>query len=190
MLKLVEPETAGDPMSKSKWLRSSLDKLSVQLKELGHQASAPTVGRLLVKNDYALRVHVKKKETSSQHPDRDQQFRYIEEQKQAFLKQGWPVISVDTKKKELIGAFKQSGQRWSQRPIEVNVHDFPSDAVGRAVPYGIYDLQQNKGAVYVGESADTPEFAVRVIAQWYAEHSPRGLSTGTALVAPGRCRGQ
>jgi hypothetical protein len=170
LLELVEPETAGDPMSERKWVRSSLDKLSGQLKERGHQASAPTVGRLLRKHDYALRVNVKKKEAGSQHPDRDAQFLHIEEQKQFFLAQGWPVMSVDTKKKELIGEFKQAGQSWSRQPIEVNTHDFLSEAVGRAVPYGIYDLRLNKGAVYVGASADTPEFAVRVIAQWYADY--------------------
>src|SRR5438128_1789420 len=111
-------------MSERKWVRSSLDKLSGQLKERGHQVSAPTVGRLLAKHDYALRVNVKKKEVGSQHPDRDAQFLHIEEQKKFFLAQGWPVISVDTKKKELIGEFKQPGRSWSQRPVEVNVHDF------------------------------------------------------------------
>ncbi len=169
-------------MSERKWVRSSLGKLSGQLKERGHQASAPTVGRLLAKHDYALRVNVKQKEAGAQHPDRDAQFRHIEEQKQFFRAQGWPVISVDTKKKELIGEFKQAGQSWARQPIEVNVHDFRSTAVGRAVPYGIYDLQQNKGAVYVGESADTPEFAVRAIAQWYADDGRRDYPQAAHLL--------
>jgi hypothetical protein len=172
LLEIVTPETAGDPMGSRKWLRSSLRKLSQRLAHMGHAASAPTVSRLLKKHDYAPRVNAKEKEAGSQPPDRDMQFQYIEAQKQAFAAAGCPIISVDTKKKELIGDFKNAGQVWCQHPIEVNVHDFPGDALGRAVPYGIYDLQRNHGAVYVGASGDTPEFAVRAITQWW-EHIGR-----------------
>jgi Rhodopirellula transposase DDE domain len=182
LLELVAPETAGDPMGARKWVRSSLRKLSQRLAHLGHAASAPTVGRLLKAHDYALRVNAKEKEAGSQHPERDAQFQYIEAQKAAFTAAGCPIISVDTKKKELIGDFKNAGQIWCQHPIEVNVHDFPGDALGRAVPYGIYDLQHNEGAVYVGMSADTPEFAVTAIGQWWQDHGRVVYPRGTALL--------
>ena len=168
-MELVEPETAGEPESERKWIRSSLQTLSHRLKEDGHGVSAPTVSRLLKKHDYALHVNAKEKEAGSQDPERDTQFEYIKQQKERFLAAGWPVISIDTKKKELIGNFKNAGCSWSQAPIEVNVHDFLSEAEGRAVPYGIYDLARNEGALYVGSSADTPEFAVRCVAQWWQD---------------------
>jgi Rhodopirellula transposase DDE domain len=169
LLAMVTPETAGDPMRPRKWVRSSLRQLRQRLADVGHAVSAPTVSRLLQQHDYALRVNAKEKEAGSQHPDRDMQFQYIEAQKQAFAGAGQPIISVDTKKKELIGDFKNAGQVWCQQSIEVNVHDFPSDALARAVPYGIYDPRRNHGAVYVGTSADTPEFAVTAIAQWWEQ---------------------
>ena len=167
LLQLVTPETAGDPMGKRKWVRSSLRKLSQRLAHAGHTVSAPTVSRLLQKHDYALRVNAKEKEARAHHPDRDTQFRYIEAQEQAFAAAGGPIISVDTKKKELIGDFKNAGQAWCQQPEEVNVHDFLTDALGRAAPYGIFDLQRHEGAVYVGASADTSEFAVTAMAHWW-----------------------
>lgn len=164
----VEPETAGDPQSDQKWVRSSLRTLSRALQEQGHAASPPTVGRLLQKLDYALRVNVKR-EAGKDHPDRNEQFEYLQQQKEAFLASGQPVISVDTKKKELIGNFRNEGRAWCQEAEGVNVHDFPHDALGRAVPYGIYDLGRNRGRLYVGESADTPQFAVEAIACWWQE---------------------
>lgn len=176
------PETAGDPMSTRKWVRSSLRKLSQGLAHLGHAASAPTVSRLLKKHDYALRVNAKEKEAGSHHPDRDTQFQYIEAQKQAFAAVGAPIISVDTKKKELIGNFKNAGQAWCQRSEEVNAHDFLTDALGRAAPYGIYDLQRNAGAVYVGASADTPEFAVTAIARWWEDIGCRAYPQAPQLL--------
>lgn len=179
---MVEPETAGSPMTKRKWVRSSLRKLSQQLGELGHVASAPTLSRLLAKHDYALHVNAKEKEAGSQHPDRDAQFQFIEQQKKTFLSQGQPVISVDTKKKELIGDFKNAGRVWCKEPIEVNVHDFLTAAVGRGAPYGIYDPTRNEGAVYVGRSADTPEFAVSAIAQWWTEHGREHYRDATRLL--------
>jgi hypothetical protein len=163
---LVEPETAGDPQSAQKWVRSSLRELSRRLGEAGHGASPPTVGRLLRERDYSPRAN-SKQEAGQDHPDRGEQFRYLEAQKQAFLAAGKPVISVDTKKKELVGNFANAGQAWRQGPERVNAHDFRQDALGRAAPYGIYDLQRNCGAVYVGESADTPRFAVDAIVAWW-----------------------
>jgi Rhodopirellula transposase DDE domain len=170
---LVEPETAGDPMSDQKWVRSSLRQLSTRLADAGHSVSPPTVGRLLADLDYALHVNAKKVEARSDHADRDAQFNYIAAQRQAFLNAHLPIISVDTKKKELIGNFKNAGAAWGQEAEAVNAHDFPHDAEGRAVPYGIYDLTHNHGTVYVGSSGDTAQFAVDVIARWWIERGRR-----------------
>jgi hypothetical protein len=133
---------------------------------LDERVSHTTVGRLLHEMKYALKVNVKRL-TGAPHPEREPQFAYIEQQKQAFLQAGLPVISVDTKKKELIGNFRNPGQRWCQIADTVNEHDFAQDALGKAVPYGIYDLAHNRGYVYVGQSADTPQFAVEMIAEWW-----------------------
>ena len=129
---------------------------------------------------YSLKVNVKKK--GEDHPDRNKQFEHIEAQVQAFRAAEWPIISVDTKKKELIGDFKNDGQAWCQEPEYVNAHDFRSDAVGRAVPYGIYDVTHNCGYVYVGDSADTPQFAVdAVVACWQNEVS-KAFPPGSPLL--------
>jgi len=165
--KVVEPETAGDPMSDQKWVRSSLRHVSARLDDAGHSASPPTVARLLDKLGYALHVNAKKLEARADRPDRQAQFEHITEQKAAFAEAGQPIISVDTKKKELIGNFKNGGATWRREAAAVNVHDFLQDALGRAVPYGIYEPLRNQGAVYVGQSADTPQFAVDVIARWW-----------------------
>jgi Rhodopirellula transposase DDE domain len=123
------------------------------------------VRRLLKAENYSLKAN--RKERSESGLERDRQFRYIERVKQLFIRAGHPVISVDTKKKELIGDFKNPGRSWNRQPEEVNVHDFPSDGIVRATPYGIYDVVQNLGYVYVGISADTPEFAVDAICRWW-----------------------
>lgn len=162
----MEGETGGDPMGDQKWVRSSLRRLSAELESQGHQASRMTVRRMLKKLKYSLKANVKRL-TGPPHPDRDRQFEYIAAQKQAYLEAGLPVISVDTKKKELIGDFRNTGRSWCRRAEEVNVHDFRQDALGRAVPYGIYDLNHNRGYLYVGNSADTPQFAVGAIATWW-----------------------
>jgi hypothetical protein len=177
----VEPETAGDPQSEHKWVRSSLRQLSRDLGATGHAISPPTVGRLLKERHYSLKANVKK-EAGQDHPDRDKQFRYLEEQKQAFLAAGQPVISVDTKKKELIGNFANAGQAWCREAEAVNVHDFRQDALGRGVPYGIYDPRFNRGSVYVGASADTPRFAVDAIAAWWREEGQAAYPDATQLL--------
>jgi hypothetical protein len=164
---LVTPETAGDPMTTQKWVRSSLRTLSTKLEAAGHAISPPTVGRLLRKLDYSLHVNSKKIEASSNHPDRNQQFDYIGVQRARFTAAGLPIISVDTKHKPLVGDFRNAGQTWSVEPIAVNVHDYPHDAVGRAVPYGVYDVTTNRGFVYLGTSGDTSAFAVDAIATWW-----------------------
>lgn len=150
-------------MSGRKWRRSSFRALS---QALGGKISHTTVGRVLKDLDYSLKANVKRL-TGEPHPDRDTQFAYIEQQKQAFREAGLPIISVDTKKKELIGPFKNPGRRWCQTPEAVNAHDFEQDALGKAVPYGVYDMTNNRGYVYVGCSADTPQFAVEQITAWW-----------------------
>jgi len=179
--KIVAPETAGDPMSEQKWVRSSLRHVSEELKEAGHAACPTTVGRVLKQLKYSLKANVKRL-AGSQHPDRDTQFEYIESQKQGFLSNGWPIISVDAKKKELIGNFKNAGRSWCQTAEVVNDHDFESDAIGKATPYGIYEVNHNQGYVYVGQSADTAEFAVDVITQWWEAFGSRDYPAAPRLL--------
>lgn len=169
-------------MSEQKWVRSSLRHLSKCLQDVGHPASPPTVGRLLRKLGYSLRVNAKKREASAAHPDREQQFEIIADQRQVFQAAGSPIISVDTKKKELIGNFKNAGRAWGQEAEAVNVHDFPHDALLRAVPYGIYDVGNNRGAVYVGASADTPAFAVAALARWWEDEGQQRFPHATQLL--------
>lgn len=153
-------------MSDKKWIRSSLRQLTKSLRELGYRIGYVTVGRLLAELDYSLQSN-RKQFSGSPHPDRDRQFQYIQRVTKLFLEAGHPVISVDSKKKELIGNFKNPGRTWCRQPDEVNVHDFRQDALGRAVPYGIYDLKHNLGYMAVGVSADTPEFAVDGVVWWW-----------------------
>ena len=156
---MVEPETAGNPMNGAKWVRSSLRHLSEQMNAKGYPACPKTIGRLLKALDYSLKANAKRA-SGSQHPDRNTQFEYIEAQRQLFMSNNWPIVSVDAKKKEPIGNFKNVGQTWCLEAEVVNDHDFASQALGKAVPYGIYDVNHNRGYVYVGQSADTAEFAV------------------------------
>jgi len=146
-------------MSDKKWLNCRLADIEERLDEKNHRVSQPVISRLLRKHHYSLRANVKER-SRKQDPDRDRQFRYIRKQQAKHQSAEHPTLSVDTKKKELVGNFKNSGQIWCQMSEVVDAHDFPSDAVGRAVPYGIYDRQRNQGLVYVGQSADTPTFAV------------------------------
>ena len=153
-------------MSAKKWVRSTLRQLSESLDKLGFHVGHVTVGRMLKDLGYSLKSN-RKESTGPPHPDRARQFRYIRRVKKVYLAAGHPVISVDTKKKELIGNFKNAGCTWCREADVVNVHDFRHDAVGRAVPYGIYDVVHNKGYVVVGTSAETSEFAVDAIAWWW-----------------------
>ncbi len=154
-------------MSDRKWVRRSLKYLAGALQKRGYKIEQTTVRRLLKKLDYGLFSN--RKSLSSRHPDQDKQFRFIRRIRKVFMTAGRPVISVDTKKKELIGNFKNAGRAWGQAPTKVKDHDFRSEAVGRASPYGIYDLTHNQGYVYVGKSYDTPTFAVYAIAQWWTD---------------------
>jgi hypothetical protein len=179
---LVAPDTAGDPMSAQKWVRRSLRHLSAGLAAVGHAASPPTVGRLLKQQQYSLKASRKERETGSAHPERDAQFTHIAEQRQSHQAAQLPVISVDTKKKELVGDFKNAGRDWCRAPELVKVHDFPSEALGRAVPYGVYDLARNQGYVQVGTSADTPQFAVTAIRQWWEQEGRAAYPQRTGLL--------
>lgn len=152
-------------MGDGKWLNYRLSDIEERLKEQGHKVSIPVISRLLRERDYRLRVNIKKV-VGRQEPERDAQFQHILEQRKQHQADRQPILSVDTKKKELIGNFKNPGRVWCQKPEQVNVHDFPQEALGRAVPYGIYDLLNNRGTLYIGQSADTPTFAVDNIARW------------------------
>jgi hypothetical protein len=172
----MEFETAGDPMTGLKWTRKTTDKIAVELKKMGITVCGKTVGRILKELGYSLRVNYKNISTGSD-TDRDAQFKYIGARRQHYKEANAPVISVDTKKKELVGNFKNNGKAWAKQPIQVNDHDFRSQAQGIAVPYGIYDVNANHGAVFVGTSYDTSEFAVSSIEKWWryiGQHRYRG----------------
>ena len=162
----MQDEVAGDPIHAQCWIRRSLSKIRQALIDRGINLCCQTIRRLLHKHRIRPKSNVKRLQ-GDPHPDRDRQFTYIERQWQAFTWMGQPVISVDTKKKELIGPFRHAGQVWSEQATPVNIYDFPSLANGKAVPYGIYDPLYNDGYVAVGQSADTPEFAVDAIVAWW-----------------------
>ena len=168
---LLQHETAGDPMRGLKWTRRATRKIARQLRRLNIRISASTVGRLLKQMGFSLRVNHKKLESGNKNPPprgvRNRQFAYIGRKREEFTSRGNPVVSVDAKKKEPIGKFKNPGACWAQEPQLVNDHDFCSDAVGRAIPYGIYDTGVNQGFVVVGTSRETPAFAVDAIALWW-----------------------
>jgi hypothetical protein len=151
------------------------------LRQLDIEISANTVARLLRDMDFSLRVNRKAIATDSS-PDRDQQFRYISSLRTRFERQGLPIISVDTKKRELVGNFKNNGVKWDRTPVRVNDHDFRSDAIGVAIPYGIYDLLANRGSVFVGVSHDTAAFAVHSIAGWWKRDGAERYRRGRKLL--------
>ena len=165
---LVEPESRGDPQSPLRWTCLSTRNLAGTLTAAGHACSAPTVARLLKAEGYSLQGNAKVAE-GAQHPDRDAQFRYIAARAREFLDAGEPVVSVDAKKKEKVGQFANGGTEWRPKgnPERVNVHDFPSDAAGKAIPYGIYDLGANSGWVSVGTDHDTSAFAAATLRRWW-----------------------
>jgi transposase len=168
LARIVEQTTAGDPMSALLWTNQSTQAIAEELTRQGHPVSDKTVARCLSEMGYSLQLNRKTKE-GRQHPNRDAQFRYINRQEALFGTSSDPVISVDTKKKELVGAFQNKGRTWRPQgqPYEVNVHDFPSQAQGKAIPYGAYDVLQNRAVVNVGTSHDTAEFAVESIRRWW-----------------------
>jgi hypothetical protein len=168
LLALVSPSERGDPMSPLRWTCKSLRRLAAELTERGHRISHTVVGELLRQQKFSLQANRKTRE-GDDHPDRDAQFAYINQSVTAALAAQQPVISVDTKKKELVGDFKNAGREWRPQgePEEVRVHDFLIKELGRAVPYGIYDLAANAGWVSVGVDHDTAAFAVQTIRRWW-----------------------
>lgn len=160
-------DVAGDPMTGLRWTRKTTEKIRRQLRSAGIRVSRTTVARLLKQLGYSLRVNHKKiARGNCEH--RDRQFKYIKRLRISFARRDLPIVSVDTKKKELVGLFKNPGAAWDREPIKVNDHDFRSDGKGMAVPYGVFDLRANRGHVSVGVSHDTPQFAVQALATWWA----------------------
>ena len=172
---LVHPATRGNPMSFLRWTSKSTAKLADELVRQGFKITDDTVGRILKGLGYSLQAPAKEKEGSA-HPDRDAQFRYLDQQVGSFMKAGQPVISVDTKKKELVGEFSNGGAEYHPKgePTRTKTHDFVDKELGRAVPYGVYDLANDEGWVSVGDTADTAAFAVEAIRRWwYSMGQPR-----------------
>ena len=165
---LIEPGTRGDPLSPLRWTCKSTRQLAGALQAQGHRVSHQTVARVLHQLEYSLQAPRKTLEGSS-HPDRDAQFDYLNAQVTAALAAGQPVVSVDAKKKELVGAYKNGGQEWQLRgqPEAVNVYDFADKRVGKAIPYGIYDVGRNAGWVNVGQDHDTAQFAIESLRRWW-----------------------
>jgi transposase len=166
---LIDPVTMGDPESLLRWTCKSVRKLEIGLKKNGHDASYRTVANILHQLEYNLQSNRKTAEGKKDHPDRDEQFQYINANAKSFLKKHQPVISVDTKKKELVGNYKNNGREWHKKGQRSKVlsHDFPDPKVPKAVPYGVYDVGKNTGWVNVGTSADTAEFSVESIRWWW-----------------------
>jgi hypothetical protein len=182
LLGLVEPDSRGDPMSPLRWTCKSLRRLTKELTNMGHNIGRTKVGEMLHAQKFSLQGNCKTREGTN-HPDRDAQFNHINKNVSTALQAGQPVISVDTKKKELVGDFKNNGREWrpAGTPEEVQVHDFLDKKLGRAVPYGIYDLARNTGWVSVGVSCDTSAFAVETIRRWWNEYGRIHYSNATKL---------
>lgn len=184
LVKLVEEDTQGDPESSLLWTTKSLTHLADALTAQGMPVSPKTVSRLLAAEGYSLQANRKRFDRGSDHPDRDQQFRHIAAQTQAFQDRGQPVVSVDTKNKVLVGAYRNAGQEYRPQgsPIEVNAHDCPDPQVGKAIPYGVYDPVQNTGFVNVGTDHDTASFAVASLRQWWLRMGQAAYPEATALL--------
>ena len=182
--RLVDPVTRGDPESPLRWTCKSTRQLAAALEEQGHVVGRQKISDLLADLGYSLQANRKTKEGSADHPDRDQQFHYINEQAMEFQQRQEPVISVDTKKKELVGEFKNGGQEWQPQgdPEEVNGHDVPDPALGKVNPYGVYDQNANVGWVSVGTDHDTAEFAVESIRRWWSKMGKARYPNATELL--------
>ena len=182
LMALVEPDARGDPMSPLRWTSKSLSQLAAALVAMGHKIGRSAVGDLLHEQKFSLQANRKTREGES-HPDRDAQFAHLNESVRGALAEAEPVISVDTKKKELVGDFKNAGRTWRPKgqPKEVRVHDFLIEELGRATPYGVYDLADNHGWVGVGMSNDTAAFAVQTIRRWWQEVGQKRYPSATRL---------
>jgi DNA-binding transcriptional ArsR family regulator len=188
--RLVEPATLGDPERPLRWVSKSLAKLAAALRAIGHQVSPQTVGRLLRQLKFSRQGNVKADE-GRQHPDRDAQFQHINNRVLEFQAAGQPVISVDTKKKELIGNFKNAGTDYRLQgcPQRVDVHDFPDKKLGKAIPYGVYDMTDNSGWVSVGITHDTAQFAVNSIRRWLEKMGRGRYPKANRLLITADCGG-
>jgi transposase len=179
---LIEPETRGDPENPLRWTTKSTRRIASTLREFGHSIQHHSVAKLLKRLGYSLQSPRKQQE-GRQHPDRDSQFQYISTWIYSQITKKNPCISIDTKKKELVGNFKNNGKTWrpTKTPIEVNVHDFPSDARGKAIPYGVYDVRDNNGYVSIGMDHDTASFAVNSIRTWWQHLGEKRYPDSTEL---------
>jgi transposase len=180
---LVDPETRSDPMCPLRWTTKSTEHLAQALRDMGHVISADTVGRLLTEMGYSLQAPAKENE-GTQHPDRDAQFRYLNGQVEAHLGAGQPVISVDSKKKEVLGNLANKGREYQHKgePARVDVHDFPDPKLGKAVPYGVFDVAADTGFVNVGSDGDTAAFAVASIGRWWDQVGSAAYPDATRLL--------
>jgi hypothetical protein len=180
---LIDPVTRGDPMSPLRWTCKSTQRLAEELTRRNHPVSAPTVAALLKQAGYSLQANAKTREGTS-HPDRDAQFRHINDAVRRFLDRNAPAVSVDTKKKELVGDFKNAGREWHPqgRPEQVRVHDFLDKTQGKAIPYGVYDILNNQGWVSVGIDHDTAQFAANSIRRWWREMGRRRFPQASQLL--------
>jgi hypothetical protein len=165
----VRVATAGDPITGLRWTHKSTRNLARELRRQGFSVSHATVARLLREADYSLRTN-RKRLARTHEPERDVQFRLMERRRRYFLGRGWPVLSVDTKKKELVGNFKNPGVCWRREELAVWDHDFPSLAIGRGIPFGIYDQGRNTGLVVVGKSHETGAFAGAALRNWWLDN--------------------
>jgi len=180
---IIEPHIRGEPESALLWTSKSLRKISSELKEKGYSVSYRVVGEILKSEGFSLQAN-KKTDEGGNHPDRNDQFQHIHQKVMNFQREGNPVISVDAKKKELIGNFKNNGKEWHPKgkPRETKVYDFPSDAEGKVTPYGVYDITNNKGWVSVGIDKDTSEFAVQSIRNWWYKMGKTYFKSPTKLL--------
>ena len=180
---LVDPATRGHPESPLRWTCKSTQRLAEELQQQGHEVSDRTVARLLKRAGYSLQANRKTRE-GTVHPDRNAQFEYINQRVLGFQRQGQPVVSVDTKKKELVGEYKNPGQEWEPagQPPPVKVHDFPDKKLGKAIPYGVYDLASDEGWVSVGIDHDTAEFAAASLKRWWEEMGAQRFGSATKLL--------
>ena len=188
--RLIDPATRGDPESPLRWTSKSLRKLEEEMKTRGHKISYWAIRKILKEQKYSLQSNCKRHEGSN-HIDRDEQFKHIHKKATLFLNKDQPVISVDTKKKELVGNFKNNGKEWEKikSPIEVEAYDFPSKAKGKVAPYGVYDLGLNKGWVSVGISSDTAEFAVNSIRTWWLKMGKAAYNNVNEILITADCGG-
>jgi len=188
--RLIEPDTRGDPEAPLLWISKSVRAISAALASASHSVSRMSAVRLLKRQGFSLQSNRKRREGSN-HPDRDAQFRHISATVKRQQRNNQPCISVDTKKKENIGRYKNSGREWrrSGKPIEVNMHDFPDKHRGKAAPYGVYDLMRNEGWVNVGITADTAEFAVESIRRWWRHMGSARYPKATELLITADCGG-